>query len=90
MATLRDLDLPDEMYSQLQELATAENISINAQIINILQNALSGDRIQKVTEKQRRQNVAQLLEESRRRRELLPTDIEWPDSTAMIREDRDR
>ncbi|MEH2292794.1 hypothetical protein [Nostoc sp.] len=43
-----------------------------------------------LTEDGRRKNVPKLLEEIRLRREQLPTDIEWPDSTAMIREDRDR
>ncbi|KYC41997.1 hypothetical protein WA1_18490 [Scytonema hofmannii PCC 7110] len=89
MATLHNLDLPDDLYEQLQELATAKESSINAQLITLLQNGLSVAQEQRMAE-QKRQNVAQLLEESRRRREQLPTDIEWPDSTAMIREDRDR
>ncbi len=89
MATLHNLDLPDDLYEQLQELAAAKESSIDAQLITLLQNGLSVVQKQKMAE-QKQQNVAQLLEESRRRRENRRTDIEWPDSTALIREDRDR
>ncbi len=89
MATLNTLNIPDELYEQLQELAKAENSSVDAQVITILQNALQKTKTQ-LTEDERRKNVPKLLEEIRLRREKLPTDIEWPDSTAMIREDRDR
>jgi antitoxin FitA len=90
MATLHDLDIPNDLYEQLQELAKAKNSSINAQVITLLQSALSEAQIQKTPEEQIQQDVAKLLEESRRRREQLPHDLEWSDSTAMIREDRDR
>ncbi|GAA6620638.1 hypothetical protein [Scytonema sp. NUACC26] len=89
MATLHNLYLPDDLYEQLQELAAAKESSLDAQLITLLQNGLLVVQKQRMAE-QKQQNVAQLLEESRRRRELLPKDIEWPDSTAMIREDRDR
>ncbi|MBD2777661.1 hypothetical protein [Iningainema tapete] len=85
MATL-NADIPDELYAKLEKLALAHNISINTQIILLLEKAL----LIEVELDERRKMVPKLLEESRRRREQLPTDIEWPDSTAMIREDRDR
>ncbi|MBD2504791.1 FitA-like ribbon-helix-helix domain-containing protein [Anabaena azotica] len=86
MATLHALDIPDELYAQLQELAKAENSSIEAQVIKILRQAL-----QKIAEEQeQRKNVLKILEESRLRRESRRSDVEWPDSTALIREDRDR
>ena len=88
MATLYVRNLPDDLYAKLQELAASEHRSINAQVITLLQQALKTEAQQ--TEEQRRKNVPKLLEEIRLRREKLPTDIEWPDSTAMIREDRDR
>ncbi|WP_448267910.1 FitA-like ribbon-helix-helix domain-containing protein [Nostoc sp. DSM 114159] len=88
MASLHALDIPDELYERLQQLAKAENRSVDAQVITILQNALQVKTQQ--TEDEKRKNVPKLLEEIRLRREQLPTDIEWPDSTAMIREDRDR
>lgn len=88
MSTLNPITLPDDLYKELQELAQAENGSIEAQVVRLLQNALQTKRQQ--TEEQRRNNILKVLEESRLRREQLPTDTEWPDSTALIREDRDR
>jgi antitoxin FitA len=89
MATLNTLNIPDELYEQLQELAKAENSSVDAQVITILQNALQKTKTQ-LTEEEKRKNVPKLLEEIRLRRESRQTDVEWPDSTALIREDRDR
>ncbi|BAY14417.1 hypothetical protein NIES2109_42440 [Nostoc sp. HK-01] len=88
MATLHTLNVSDELYAQLQELAKAENSSVEAQVIKILQKALEVNT--QPAEDERYKNVPKLLEEIRLRREQLPTDVEWPDSTAMIREDRDR
>jgi antitoxin FitA len=86
MATLHALDIPDELYAQLQELAKAENSSVEAQVIKILHQAL-----QKIAEEQeKRKNVLKILEKHRLRRQSQQTDVEWPDSTALIREDRDR
>ncbi|MBD2510519.1 hypothetical protein H6G91_25130 [Nostoc muscorum FACHB-395] len=89
MATLNTLNIPDELYEQLQELAKAENSSVDAQVITILQNALQAKT--QPTEEERRKNVPKLLEEiSRHRRRLNPADFGLPDSTELIREDRDR
>jgi len=88
MATLHALDIPDDLYEQLQQLAKAENSSIDAQVITILHNVLQTKT--QLTEDERRKNVPKLLEEIRLRRESRRTDMEWPDSTALIREDRDR
>jgi hypothetical protein len=88
MAIVHDVDLPDGLYEQLQELATAENNSINAQVITLLRNALPAKI--KQAQDQRRQNVAKLLEESRRCRRVNPPDFGLPDSTDLIREDRNR
>jgi antitoxin FitA len=88
MATLYVRNLPDDLYTKLQELAVSQHRSINAQVITLLEQALTTEA--QHTEDEKRKNVPKLLEEIRLRREQLPTDIEWPDSTAMIREDRDR
>lgn len=85
MATL---NIPDELYAQLQELANAENSSVEAQVITVLKNALQTESQPTVDE--RYKNVPKLLEEISLRREQLPKDVEWPDSTEMIREDRNR
>lgn len=53
MATLHALNIPDELYVQLQELAKLENSSVKAQVIKILHQAL-----QKIAEeKEKRKNV---------------------------------
>ncbi|MFN6530552.1 hypothetical protein [Nostoc sp. ChiSLP03a] len=89
MATIHALNIPDELYEQLQHLAKAENNSIDAQVITILQNALQAKT--QPTEEERRKNVPKLLEEiSRQRRRLNPADFGLPNSTELIREDRDR
>jgi antitoxin FitA len=88
MATLYVRNLPDDLYAKLQELAASQHRSINAQVITLLEQVLETEP--QPTEDERRKNVPKLLEEIRVRRESRRTDVEWPDSTAMIREDRDR
>jgi metal-responsive CopG/Arc/MetJ family transcriptional regulator len=82
------ITLPDQLYQQLQKLAESENDSIESQVVTLLQKALQEKQQQ--TETQRRQNVLKVIEESRNRRCLNPADFGLPDSTEMIREDRDR
>ena len=89
MATVNNLDFPDDLYARLEKLAKAQNISIKSQIVALVEKALPTTEVEQ-TEDEKRKNLPKLLEESRRRREQLPTDVEWPDSTALIREDRDR
>ncbi|MBD2387402.1 ribbon-helix-helix domain-containing protein [Cylindrospermum sp. FACHB-282] len=88
MSTLNPITLPDDLYKQLQELAKAENVSVETQVVRLLQNALQTQKQQ--IEEQRRNNVLKVLEESRNRRRLSPADFGLLDSTEMIREDRDR
>ncbi|AUT03905.1 hypothetical protein CLI64_27910 [Nostoc sp. CENA543] len=86
MATL---NIPDDLYAQLQELANAENSSIEAQAITVLQKGLQVNTQPKDEEK--RKNVLKILEESsRNRRRLNPADFGLPDSTELLREDRNR
>ncbi|MHC5725963.1 MAG: FitA-like ribbon-helix-helix domain-containing protein [Nostoc sp.] len=88
MATLYVRNLPDDLYAKLQELAVSQHRSINAQVITLLEKALETQG--QLTEDEKRKNVPKLLEEIRLRRESRQTDVKWPDSTALIREDRDR
>ncbi|BAZ14562.1 hypothetical protein NIES4071_64060 [Calothrix sp. NIES-4071] len=88
MATLGELELPDNLYERLQELAEADNRSVEAQAIAILQNVIF-NRMQH-SEDKRRQDVLQIIEDIRIRRENRNSDIKWLDSTELIREDRDR
>lgn len=87
MASLHLQNVPDDLYAKLQQLAASQNHSIDAQVITLLENALATQTQQ--PQRETTKSITEILEESRRRREQLPTDIEWPDSTAMIREDRD-
>ncbi|MEH1907349.1 MAG: Arc family DNA-binding protein [Nostoc sp.] len=88
MATLYVRNLPDDLYAKLQELAASEHRSINAQVITLLEEALKTETQQ--IEDQKQQNVLKVLEESRQRRRVNPADFGLPDSTQLIREDRDR
>ncbi|MBW4423812.1 MAG: Arc family DNA-binding protein [Nostoc desertorum CM1-VF14] len=88
MATLYVRNLPDDLYAKLQELAASEHRSINAQVITLLEQALKTEAQQ--IEDQKRQSVLKVLEESRQRRRVNPADFGLPDSTQLIREDRDR
>ena len=87
MATL-NIPIPDELYARLQQLAKSQQRTIDSQLITLLQNALLPEAQQPQGETGN--SVIEILDDIRRRREQLPTDIEWPDSTALIREDRDR
>lgn len=90
MATLNVINIPDELYEKLQELAAKENRPISAQVVTLLEKALLSESAQNLDNK--RQNVAKiikLIEENSRRREQL-SELELPDSTQLLREDRDR
>lgn len=88
MATLYVRNLPDDLYAKLQELAASQHRSINAQVITLLEQVLKTEAQQ--IEDQKQQNVLKVLEGSRQRRRVNPADFGLPDSTQLIREDRDR
>ncbi|MEH2374202.1 FitA-like ribbon-helix-helix domain-containing protein [Nostoc sp.] len=88
MATLYVRNLPDDLYAKLQNLAASEHRSINAQVITLLEQVLKTEAQE--IEDQKRQNILKVLEESRQRRRVNPADFGLPDSTELIREDRDR
>jgi len=80
MATLHVRNVPDDLYARLQELAVARQRSLSAQVITLLEQALTND--------ERQQQQAKLLAGIRRRRYVPPAGS--PDSMALLREDRDR
>ncbi|MGK7897627.1 MAG: hypothetical protein AB4372_29435 [Xenococcus sp. (in: cyanobacteria)] len=88
MATLNIDNIPDELLTQIEKIATKNNCSIKEQAINLLKIAVISEII--VTENQTSKSITEILEEGRNRREKLPSNIQWLDSTALIREDRDR
>lgn len=88
MATLNIDNLPDELLTQIEQLAQENNCSVKEQAIALLKNALITQI--SVAENQTSKSITEILKESRHRREKLSTKIQWLDSTALIREDRDR
>ncbi|MCU0517260.1 MAG: hypothetical protein MUC60_10435 [Oscillatoria sp. Prado101] len=87
MATLNVENFPDQLYARLQQLATAENRSISEQVVSLLEGALQIET--QPPQGETRKSVTEILEESRRRRRVNPADFGLPDSTTLIREDRD-
>jgi plasmid stability protein len=82
MATLHVRDVPDELYERIRKLAQAKNRSLSAQVNTLLARA--------VADEEHRQSQAELLAEARRLRESIKWDPSFPDSTTLLREDRDR
>lgn len=71
----KQVELPDESDTQIRKLIGLEQ-------------ALPPKTT--LPQDKRREEVLKILDDIRRRRESLPTDVEWLDSTQLIREDRDR
>ena len=80
MAILHVRGVPDELYDQLQTLAAAQQRSLSAQVLAMLQDALEMEA--------RREQQATLLSAIRRRRFKPPQGV--PDTTLLLREDRER
>ena len=85
MATL---NIPDELYAKLEQLAATENRSIGDQIINLLESSLKSKAPHLHSESSK--SVREVLAEIRQRRERRPLVTGEFNSTALIREDRDR
>ncbi len=82
MATLHVRNVPDDLYAQLQDLATVQNRSISAQVVHLLDSALQFEL--------QRQAQIEILAGIRRRRSLRSANESELDSLALLREDRDR
>lgn len=80
MATLHIRSVPDEMVDRLRALARAQQRSLSAQVIALLERALA--------EETQRQAQVNLLDAIRRRRFTPPAGA--PDSTLLLRKDRKR
>ena len=82
MATLHVRNVPTELYSQIQSLATERNRSLSAEVILLLETALK--------QEQARKKQVELLSEIRRRRYTYSKTKRVPDSVKLLREDRAR
>ncbi len=88
MATIHLKNVPDSLYKKLEQLASDRNCPIDAQAIALLESAVAEQTL--AQNRETTKPVQEIIAEIRQRREQRRTDIEWPDSTALIREDRDR
>lgn len=80
MPTLHVRNVPDDLYERIRERAQDKSRSITAEVIQLLQRALSENE----------QEQGKVLECIQRRRFFRPADVHAPDSTAMLRQDRSR
>jgi plasmid stability protein len=89
MAALQIKNIPEELQARLQELAEAQNRSISALAIAILEAELSTEK--KPLSGKPKKSVRELLVRISRRRESRPANRGMIlDSTALIRDDRGR
>lgn len=89
MATLQIENLPDELYDHIQSLASEQNVTLNEAVIHILKQAFQSDEVRRVQEGQLKP-MSEILEKIRSRPRVNPINFGLPDSTVLIREDRNR
>lgn len=82
MPTLHVRNVPEDLYAQLQKVAQAQNRSLSAQVITLLETAIHTA--------QAREAQACLLADAHRRRFVYPDDTDIPDSVTLLQEDRQR
>lgn len=80
MPTLHVRNVPDDLYARLRQRAATQNRSLSAEVISLLDTALEGSTAAQ----------AAVLERIRRRRFFEPATAGAPESTYLLREDRDR
>jgi plasmid stability protein len=80
MSILHVRGIPDDLYQRIQERAQTQGRSITAEVISLLTQAIE------------QADSAQLdvLADIRRRRFFKPAEAGAPDSTTLLREDRQR
>jgi plasmid stability protein len=80
MSILHVRNVPNELYERIRRQAQAQNRSISAEIIVLLNRALA----------ETGQSQDEVLASIRRRRFFRPANAGAPDSTTLLREDRAR
>jgi plasmid stability protein len=103
MATLHVRNVPDDLYEQLKQLAASEKRSISAQVVTLLDQMLPASSQKEDQARSHRLfrrkttepaatvgEVTAVLEEISHRRQSRNSAPELPDSTALLREDRER
>ncbi|ELS01715.1 hypothetical protein Xen7305DRAFT_00014200 [Xenococcus sp. PCC 7305] len=99
MTALNLENLPDGMLTQIEQLAIKNNCSVTEQAISLLKQSLnqSQEKLKFLispetdpTWEERRKAVPQLQAEIDRHHRVNPAYFGLPDSTELIREDRER
>lgn len=80
MPTLHVRNVPDTLYRRLRQHAQEQNRSLSAEVIMLLASALD----------EQHDSQTKLLDSIRRRRFYNPADANAPDSTTLLRQDRER
>jgi antitoxin FitA len=80
MATLHVRNIPDALCDELRARAKAEGRSLSSEVVVLLTRALQD----------KRPSAGEVLDEIRRRRTFRPAAAGAPDSTTLLREDRER
>ena len=80
MPTLHVRNVPDDLYEQIRQQSLRANRSISAQVITILRRAVTMEG----------SSQEELLEKLHRRRYFNPKLVNAPDSTSLLRQDRNR
>ncbi len=80
MPTLHVRNVPESIYENLRRRAQEQNRSLSAEVIVLLDYALA----------ETQNNQAELLEGIRRRRFFQTERVGAPDSTKLLRQDRER
>ena len=80
MPILHVRNVSEDLYDSIKQRAAAQNRSITAQVITMLERAVE----------QPLRSQSEILEGIQRRRFFRPATSEAPDSTALLREDRSR
>ena len=80
MSILHVRNIPDDLYQRIQRRAEAQGRSITAEVVSLLERAIEDADT----------DQAQVLAGIRRRRFFSPAEAGAPDSTTLLREDRQR
>ena len=80
MSILHVRNVPENLYLRLKERADAQRRSLSAEVVTLLEWALE----------EAERHPALTLEGIRHRRSFNPQEAGAPDSTALLREDRER
>ena len=89
MATLQIENLPDELYSRIQCLASAKNLTLNEAVIRLLKRSFESDKVT-LDLAQENQPMSAIIQRIRSRPRVNPSDFGLMDSTILIAEDRNR